>query len=226
MSLTRGDVKQLVGQQLKEFQGTPAGDDPFLYNRIIQDVVDDVARDTFCLYTTRTTSLVANQAVYCIPELMRLKCARVLDVAGNWQKLLVMESWKADDRYGTTWRNDTAGDPPSRLFYTAINSSFTLDPPPSVARANALALEGYFVPGSVWAYDSSGNPVVITDTSAIPLPTEAENAVLLGVKARRADEFGHPKADKYEKDYILAKRRLEGIVRTAFPRDHRLASGG
>lgn len=227
MSLTRGDIKKFTSQELKEFQGTDAGNDPFLYDSIIQRTVDEICRDTFAYYTYRTTNLIAGQATYCIPDnIFRFKTALVLDISGNWCPLWKMELWKGDDRLSPSWRNDTSADPPTKLFWSSRATHVTLDPTPSVARTNALRFEGYAVPGSVWELDVDGNPVTITDSTPIPLPVEFEDCVLLGVKARRASEFAHPQRQEFKEDYIKAKRRLEGLVRTALPDQSRIAVGG
>jgi hypothetical protein len=228
MSLTRGDIKRITTQRLGEFQGTEAGDDPLLYNDIIQRVVDRIARDTFCFYTTKTAALVANQADYCMPDLIRLKTGVVKDASGNWQPLIIDDLWKFDDIRSYDWRNSTASDPPQYLLTTSSDSTFTFYPTPSTSRTSGYRLEGYFVPGAYWSYDTNGAGVAITDSSIMPLHTDAEEVVLDGVASERAIMFAHTSErakalyPHYRERFERGVRRLEGITRTFSRSNHRI----
>lgn len=130
--MTRQEITALCKDTLGEFLGAPGSDDPFAWDRLIDTAAADVCRATECLSLTVGADIAANQAVYCLPQLLRITGVFYEGADRQIRQLTECAPQDLDYRF-CGWR----GDPPSTprfILPTGLNA-FRLYPTPDTSSA-------------------------------------------------------------------------------------------
>jgi hypothetical protein len=185
---TFGEIKREAQILLMELPGTEGALASVLLDPLVVDVVDEVCKETDCLYGIDEVEMKAGKALYCPPGLYKLKWVAIKDRAGRWGELPLMSARLAARRLGPDWENLPAGEPVLGVV-GAGGSGIRLAPAPADDRSPGLLFEGFWQPGKVWSYDDHGNPEQVRDSSLCPLPKWAVGCVKYGVAYLRCIQF-------------------------------------
>lgn len=128
MGMTRADIILMARDTLGEDMSTPEGGNPGAWNRLVTTAADEVARASWCLYTTAVASLTANQSQYCAPEIFELQAASIYYADGS-RHTLSMATFAGMDASYSNWRDGIPGNP-NTLVASGLNQ-FVLAPAPS-----------------------------------------------------------------------------------------------
>ncbi len=175
--MTLGEMKRDIAADLMETPDTPGGGDPFGIARLLVRAANETAQASDCLFGSRTTGLIANQADYCVSDVYRIKAVAITsDTGGIYSPVQIADIRDADGLLGSNWQNAKAGaNPDYAIFYGA--NRIVLNAPPSTTRAGGLTFYGFCKPGEIWAYTSLGVPIPLDDTHECPLPVWAHACV-------------------------------------------------
>lgn len=181
--MTRGEIKRRIRLLGKHYFSSELDLDPFGLDLLIEEVTNEIARNTDCYTSRRYLDLVAGTSEYCASDLYRVKNIMALQTTGEYKRLLVVDWYDAKSHIYRD-PNDSSPIPTHVLVFE--NNKMRFWPVPSVAVTNGIMVEGYAIPGSIWVYDVNGDPVAMSDTSECPLPSVAHDAVVYGVLYKKA----------------------------------------
>lgn len=136
MSLTRAQIKQMASHQLREYLASDGAESMMMYDTLVSAAADEIARATDCYAASVGADVVANQAIYCAPNLYKIWGVFWTDSTLNKIQLIETTTRELDDRYSNLatsagWRNAPAGDP--IYYYTRGENIIGLYPTPSTS---------------------------------------------------------------------------------------------
>jgi hypothetical protein len=214
--MTFEDLEGRVIRRLQLNANTILGDDPFLRQDTILKAVDRIAEETWCLYGERTTSLVADENTYCLPEFFRVDNVLCADENYNWFYLTQFDSeTEMDALNGSYWRNDTATvSVPGNAIWENVNRVI-LYQTPATSRTAAFKFEGFYKPMSVWER-SAGIAVPFARDQDCPLPDWAWEAAVSEAVSQCAEMDDRPyvlrQAERLREEADKARGEVEAKV--------------
>ena len=180
--MTRGEIKRRIRLLGKHYFASDNDLDPFGLDLLIVEVTNQIARSTDSYIGRRYLDIVAGTDEYCDSDLYRVKNIFVLQPDGDYVRAKLVD-W-ADARSRNYRRTDVDTIPTHAVVFGM--NRIKLYPQPSTNITNGLMVEGYAIPGDYWVYDTSGNPVTLTDAHSCPLPDSGHDAVVYGVLMEKA----------------------------------------
>ncbi len=180
--MNRGQIKELgLLHAGGDFRSASEGD-PFHPDDLLNLAADEIA-GFVSFYTFACANLVAGQADYQMPNLSRPGAVMVKDENSKWRPVTVTTADALNRRDGVggrgrvaSWRNLATQRTPDFCIISGENH-LRFVPAPSTNVSCGYKVEGWGVPGNVWAWDSEGDPLPLADTQECPLPTRFHTTV-------------------------------------------------
>lgn len=173
----RGDLRARVRQRVGPKARGLLDDDPFTLNDIQTEIVDDMARRSWCYFRSMTADLEEDVAVYCSPEkpgwfdMFEVVSAEAKDRDGN-PVILTPRTWDEMTRRYPSWRQAPSSGIPS--LYIVRAPAVEVYAVPDYDMADGLTFWGYCTPGRSWD----------DEDSAYPLPQHTLETAVYGVASR------------------------------------------
>lgn len=175
--MTRGTMETIVGARIAEYIDIPVDDNPLALRREVWMAADYVAERTRCHYTGFTLPITSGTSRYCPGGLLEVTNVVYKASDGDWKALPVYTRMRMDRVSGALWRNDDA-EIDARALVVHGPNAIEIYPAPSQTRAAALRMEGYYLPGEYWVYNSSGAAQAPAASDECPLPNFAHSSVI------------------------------------------------